>query len=232
HPQLEDSIEEDVRYTQFDMAHEGHNRMVMRGGAPSRSVPAERLALREPLLSMLRSWDLDPQEFAGREYETRTSLQSRMRELGPERGHGHYEHLRDEQLTDAYHFNVFPNCSITFAADAMLLQRVRPHPSDPQRCVFDHWRYASPASIATARIKQADGTITSEVSAEREVFDYGTQSLGIIGDQDLGVTTGQQLSFGSRGYRRAELAGQEARISRFHEVIDQYIASRPGPERR
>jgi hypothetical protein len=47
-------------------------------------------------------------------------------------------------------------------------------------------------------------------------------------DQDMSITTGQQLGFRSRGYEGAYLAGQEARIRRYHEVIDEYLnGSRP-----
>ena len=39
-------------------------------------------------------------------------------------------------------YNIFPNCSLTFGADGVLLQRMTPHPTDPEQCVFDHWYYA------------------------------------------------------------------------------------------
>jgi hypothetical protein len=37
------------------------------------------------------------------------------------------------------------------------------------------------------------------------------------------VTTGQQLGFRPRGFKGVYLSGQEARVRRFHEVIDSYI---------
>ena len=123
HPELQTSIEERYQDTQFDLSAEGHNRMIMRAGLPSRGLPGGP-ALREPLLSMLRAWELDPESFVGREYETRRAIQERMRERGPGQGHHHYEDLRDEQLTDPHHYNLFPNCSVTFGPDSVLLQRV------------------------------------------------------------------------------------------------------------
>ena len=39
----------------------------------------------------------------------------------------------------------------------------------------------------------------------------------------MGVTAGQQLGFRSRGFNGVYLSGQERRIRRYHEVIDDYI---------
>ena len=61
---------------------------------------------------------------------------------------------------------------------------------------------------------------------EHEVFDYGEKSLGFAIDQDMGMTAGQQLGFRSRGFKGVYLSGQERRIRRYHEVIDDYIEGR------
>jgi hypothetical protein len=42
-------------------------------------------------------------------------------------------------------------------------------------------------------------------------------------DQDLSITTGQQLGFRSRGFSGVYLSGQEARVRRYHEVLDEYL---------
>ena len=62
------------------------------------------------------------------------------------------------------------------------------------------------------------------VEAEHQFFDYGEHPMGIVPDQDLAITTGQQLGVRSRGYRGAFISGQETRIAWFHQVIDEYIA--------
>jgi len=223
HPQLTANIEEGVPWTRFDMSEEGHNRMVMQGAMPSRRQ-SEGPTLVGPLRAQMEMWELDPSDFGGREYDTRPAIQQQMRVLGPQRGYAHYDGLRDEQLTDPHHYNIFPNCSVTFSADSVLLQRMRPHPTDPQRCLFDHWTYASPAAIEHGLYRSSDGRVEVKGEAELQTIDYGETSMGIIADQDIGITTGQQLGLRSRGYRGAHLADQESRIARFHEVIDHYIA--------
>ena len=224
HRQLETAYEESYRYTRFDLSTHGHNRMVMTGATPSSTLLPHASTIAEPLAGRLRAWDLDPADFDERVRDARRALQSQMRELGPARGHAHYENLRDEQLTDAHHYNLFPNCSLTFGADGVLLQRMRPHATDPQQCVFDHWYYAFPPSVeagvqATTTNVRIDGT-----GVQHEVFDYGDRPMGIIPDQDIAVTTGQQLGLRSRGFRGGHLAGQERRVRWLHQVIDEYIA--------
>ena len=223
HPQLTANIEEGVPWTRFDMSEEGHNRMIMQAGMPSRRLKGGPKII-EPLRSQLRMWGLEPDDFDGREYEARGAIQQQMRSLGPDRGYAHYDRLRDERLTDPHHYNIFPNCSVTFGSDSVLLQRMRPHPSDPQRCLFDHWSYVSQASIDHGIFNTGGGRAEFVGDAEVETIEYGEKHMGIIPDQDIGITTGQQLGLRSRGYRGAHLADQETRIARFHSVIDEYIA--------
>ena len=230
HPQLMESHEENYRHTDFQMSAQGHNRMIMLGATPSLTQFGDDPPLPPVLRDRLREWDLDPGDFVDRPVEVRAALQRRMRELGPERGHLHYDQLRDQQLTDAHHYNLFPNCSLTFGADGLLMQRMRPHPVDPERCVFDHWSYAFAGAVADSNAAAAATNIRVDgLEAEHHVFDFGDRPMGIIPDQDIGITLGQQLGMRSRGFRQAFLAGQETRVGWFHQVIDEYMAGRrPG----
>ncbi|MBH79870.1 MAG: (2Fe-2S)-binding protein [Gammaproteobacteria bacterium] len=221
HPQLTANIEEGVPWTRFDMSHEGHNRMVMQGGMPSHRQEGGPEIV-SPLLEQLDMWELKADDFKGREFDTRRAIQQQMRSLGPKRGYAHYDRLRDERLTDPHHFNIFPNCSVTFAADSVLLQRMRPDPLDPQRCRFDHWVYVSPESIEAGIFRSGRLEFTGD--AEVNMIEYGDAPMGMVPDQDIGTTAGQQLGLRSRGYRGARLADQESRIARLHHVIDEYIS--------
>ncbi len=219
HPQLADSHEENYAYTQFDMSDEGHNRMIMMGATLSKSLRGENPGLPVPLAERMRHWDLDPKDFDKRVYDVRLALQEKMRELGPSRGHTHYVNLRDSQLTDSHHYNLFPNCSLTFSADGVLLQRMRPDPVDPQNCFFDHWYYAKNTELA-------DSATNIELAGNGDSYTmikYGEQSMGLIPDQDIAISVMQQLGLRSRGYKGGFLSNQESRIRRFHDVIDSYI---------
>ncbi len=226
HPQMKETHEENYRYSDFQMAHQGHNRMIMPGATPSRTQLGEDLPLPAQLRERLTHWDLNPDDFVDNPLGARKAIQTQMRKLGPKRGHHHYNNLRDQQFTDSHHYNLFPNCSVTFAADGVLLQRMRPHPTDPEQCLFDHWYYAfSPATdkgiVGAATNIRIDGDQT-----EHRVFDFGDEPMGLVPDQDLSITAGQQLGMRSRAFRRAVLSGQEARVAHFHKVVDDYIAGR------
>ena len=146
-----------------------------------------------------------------------------MRVVGKERGDAQYDRLRVEQLTDAHMYNIFPNCSLTFGADGVLLQRMTPHPTDPERCVFDHWYYAFTPPEGEDLLRAQTNVRVDGENTEHQIFDYGDRPMGIIPDQDVAITTGQQLGLRSRGFTKAHASGQEDRISWFHQVIDEYI---------
>jgi len=221
HPQSSQMIEEGYGDTQFDMSPEGHGRMIMHAGYPSKSLTGKRL--REPLMALMREWDLEPSEYEGREREIRAALQQQKRKLGPQRGRAHYDKLRDEQLTDFYHYTVFPNFAVSITADGFHFLRSRPHPTDPEQCVFDNWFYAVAPEGETGQIMTPAGPVDREHPLPHQVLDYGEASIGVAMDQDLSITTGQQLGFRSRGYQGVYLSDQEMRIRRYHEVIDEYL---------
>jgi len=227
HPQLMQSHEENYRHTDFQMSEHGHNRMIMLGAMPSMTQYGQDMPLPDVLRDRLQTWELDPADFVDDPVQVREAIQKQMRQLGPGRGHAHYDQLRDQQFTDAHHYNLFPNCSLTFNADGLLMQRMRPHATDPEKCVFDHWYYAfDPVADGATNIR-LDG-----VGAEHQVFDYGDQPMGLIPDQDISITQGQQLGMRSRGFTRAVLSGQEERVAWFHQVIDEYLAGeRPRHEK-
>jgi hypothetical protein len=60
--------------TRFDLADEGHARMVMKGGYGAGVTDAEG-KIAEPLASLLAYWSLDPDHFTGRPDDTREALQ-------------------------------------------------------------------------------------------------------------------------------------------------------------
>lgn len=57
-------------------------------------------------------------------------------------------------------------------------------------------------------------------TAEREVIIYGEATLGYVADQDMSVAVGQQQGLHSMGYRGGIISGQEKRIQRFHELLN------------
>ena len=182
---------------------------------------------------VLEQWGLDPDDFrGGREFETREALQKAMRVKGKEMGYTQFDNLKDHQLTDTYHYTLFPNFAVSVWADGFHFLRARPHPTDPGQCLFDNWWYAPAPEGLTTPVMTINGPVERDAEVEHEVFNYLDRSLSNLIDQDMGITTGQQLGFRSRAYKGVYLAKQEHRIRRYHELIDEYIeGKRPAPKR-
>lgn len=209
--------------TRFDMADEGHARMIMLGGYGGPAIDKTGV-IGEPLAGILREWELDPADFAGRGEDTREALQKARRQHGPNRGYDYFNHLNDSQLTDAYHYTLFPNFAVSLWVDGFHFLRARPHPTDPERCIFDNWWYAPAPAAATEPVRTTAGLVERDATVEHEVFEAGTQSMGLTIDQDMAIFPAQQMGMRSQGYRGSYLSGQESRVSRLHELIDDYIA--------
>ncbi len=226
HPQGEYWIEHDYKQCIFDWCDEGHNRMAIQMGAPSQSLKNKDLRIDDQLTSMLTPWGLDPKDFVGREYDTRLALQMAKREHAESKGY-RIEDLEDDQLTDAYHYNIFPNVTVSFAGcEYVSMQRMRPHPQNPEKCFYDNFTFGAKGSESDADLDGLGGKEWLQEGKDRQFFTYGERLMNRrIADQDLSIVVGQQLGLGSRGFTGVTLAKQEHRVQRFHEVIDQYLES-------
>ncbi|MCX2980181.1 aromatic ring-hydroxylating dioxygenase subunit alpha [Halieaceae bacterium IMCC14734] len=218
-------IDTDYKNTRFDLSDEGHNRMIMRGGHGGAGLESDG-SIGEPLATDMRDWDLNPDEFTKRGEETREAIQEAKRRIGPERGYDHYANMADEQLTDALHYTLFPNFAVSVWSDGFHFLRARPHPSDPEQCIFDNWWYASQPEGETAPVRTNANVVERDAVVEHEVYEKGELDMGVTIEQDLAIMPGQQAGFASRAYKGAYLAGQESRLSRYHELIDDYIEGR------
>ncbi len=225
HPELATFINDDHTDTIFEMFPGGHNRMVMKGMQPSaRSQNKDRIEA--PLDAMMLTWGLDPKDYAGRTYEIRTDAAKAMREQGPARGYDYFANLTDSQLTDYYHCTFFPNVTLTVSSDGFQLLRTEPHPTDPEKCIFDHW-FMVPAIPGRTEIDAPVARVPFK-NAERVDARVGVDSVGFVADQDVSCILTQQQGLHSRGYTGGVLPIQEKRIQRFHELLDDWVAGKVG----
>jgi phenylpropionate dioxygenase-like ring-hydroxylating dioxygenase large terminal subunit len=227
HPQLATTTDEDYLNTIFEMYPNGHNRMIEQG-QPSMRAPHPN-EVEAPWDALLQQWDLDPAEFAGRARDGRLALQKQRRTLGPARGYAHYASWSDDELTDYFHHTLFPNVTMTGTFEGVHFFRTEPHPTDPEKCTFDYW-FLAPRVEGAAEVATIVGMRPLE-EAEHEIIPYGSGTpIPDMADsfliQDLSVAVGQQKGFHSRGYTDAHLSGQESRVRRFHEVLNDYLEGR------
>lgn len=224
HPEIKNIIDDDYRETLFEMYPNTHNHMVMKGVRPSGRYPTQDI-VEPPLADALTYWGLDPKAFEERAMDARVAIQQQKRKHGVERGYAHYATMTDSQLTDYHHYTLFPNVTFTMWPDGFQVLRSEPHPTDPEKCVFDHWFVSHAPVPGTDQVDGPMGPMTFK-RAERVRGRYGEMELGPVAEQDLSIAEGQQLGLHSRGYWGGLLPNQEKRVQRFHEILNDYIEGR------
>lgn len=231
HPEGIEYAEDSYLETRIELYDNGHALGQTQCCLPAHRLPPHKDRLTQPIAEDLQRWGLDPESFRGRERDARRAVQQQKRALYVERGLPHYAKLSDDQLTDVFHYTLFPNFATSLNADGMLFLRALPHATDPEQCLFDCWYFHFGAMSSHKNLVTMDGQAQGHVP--REYIRYGEKSLGIVLDGDAWVLAGQQQGMRSRGYRGAILANQERRIAQYHAMIDRYIGGyRPRPAGR
>ncbi|GGD78876.1 aromatic ring-hydroxylating oxygenase subunit alpha [Croceicoccus mobilis] len=226
HPQFMPMIDDHYSTTVFEMYPSGHNRMIEKLQPSSRYEDAQQM---KPLWAqVLSEWDIDPNDYDGRAQEGRKALQEARRRLGPSRGYKYFENFTDDELTDQLHHTLFPNLTLTGTPEGLHVFRTEPDADDPNWSTFDYW-YLVPKVEGQTEVATLYGMRPYE-EAELETDDYADYEANIAqGDfltQDLSLAVTQQRGLHSMGFKGAYLSGQEARVARFHEVLNDYLEGR------
>lgn len=223
HPELIPYIAADHEDCQFDLFPGGHNRGWFPSFLPSKAYGNDKVG--EPLISMVAAWDIDSNNYVGRDRwrEMRVDVQKQKLSEGDARGYKHYAHLTDYQTTDYVIYNIFPNNVLTAGPDGMQLLRPRPHPTEPGKCYFDHWWMVHPVKGQKMTPSPAGGPDLPVEDAMHEHIGYGEKTLGTTADQDLSIANVQQIGLMSAGYQGYYLPHQERRVQHFHEVLNDYM---------
>ena len=131
---------------------------------------------------------------------------------GPKRGRD-YSELNDDQLTDDYHYMIFPNVTLNTHADDLMLFRQRPHPTDPDKMFYDIWMF-----------ELLDEGEEPPRRPKHQIFKHGDKSIGLVLDQDAFNLPNVQKGMHSSAFEGLWLGEQELRIRHFHKVVDDYLA--------
>ncbi len=185
----------------------------------------------------LQSVGLDPAEFKGRVMDVRVALQQQKRKVGAEKGMD-YSEFSDDQLSDVWQYNLFPNVILSFTPEHCWVMRVRPHASDPDQCEFDKLslvKFASNESsekaiMSAGRHYQHDGASLPDSYQRpvRDVFGYDAvirkeKTMTDTIDQDVELLAGVQAGMRSKGFDSVFLNDDEIRIQHFHNQLDALI---------
>jgi phenylpropionate dioxygenase-like ring-hydroxylating dioxygenase large terminal subunit len=165
----------------------------------------------EPIKVIMKAAGMDPADYDDPIENIRRDVQKWKRKHGPAQGKD-YSGLNDDQLTDDYHYLIFPNVSINVHADDLMLFRQRPHATDPNRMYYDVWVFEL----------VPDGQEWPE-RARHKRFRHGDKSIGLVLDQDAQNLPGVQAGMHSAGFPGLWIGAQELRIRHFHKVLDDYV---------
>ena len=196
--------------------YEKHSRYLIPFGtlSPRVRVPP---GIPEPIKTIMKGAGMDPADYDSPIANIRGDVQRHKRALGKAQGRD-YSRLNDDQLTDDYHYLIFPNLSLNVHADDFWIFRQRPHPTDPDRMFYDIMTYEL----------VPEGVEWPERVAHR-AWKHGDKSIGTVLDQDAANLPGVQAGMHSRGFGGLWLGRQELRIRHFHKVLDGYVYGPAGP---
>lgn len=168
-------------------------------------------AIPDPIKVIMKAAGMDPADYDEPYENIRRDVQQWKRKHGPAQGKD-YSKLNDDQLTDDYHYLIFPNVTLNVHADDLMLFRQRPHPTDPDRMFYDIWTFelVPEGHEWPARPKH-------------QHFRHGEKSIGLVLDQDAANLPGVQAGMHSAAFEGLWIGAQELRIRHFHKVIDDYV---------
>ena len=196
---------------------EGHRSVRVEGYVvnPRYPIPDELPGL---LKASIAPIGLDPGDFKGKVTSLRRAVQRRKRDGGASLGYD-YGELTDEQLSDVWQYDLFPNVIMTIQAEELWIMRPRPHPTEPDRCYFDKWTLRMlPHAPAAAALDRPD----RQVFTQDEVI-AGKYTMNITIDQDIHLLRQMQAGLHSRGFQRAFLNDDESRVQHFHDWLDCWL---------
>ena len=212
HPQLLESL--DDIHVQIDL-YERHNRYLVPFGLVSPRYPNQK-EVTQPLREFMVAAGIDPDTFEGGMGDVRPAMQAATKKSAAAQGLDVSE-LNDDQLSDDYHYYIFP--SLTFNTNALnfLFFRQRPHPTDPNKMFFDMQTYV--------RIPPGVDHPPRPIHAQ---YKHGEISIGLVMDQDSYNLPRVQKGMNSRAYKGLLINYRERRIRHMHKVLDNYLE---GPDR-
>ncbi len=213
----------------------GHTGVIIDGHTinPRLPIPDEP----NPYLhGQLEKFGGDPEAYQGRVVEIRDAIQRLRRAHGARRGWD-YSGFSDERLSDIEQYNFFPNTMITVQPDDALIMRARPHPTDPNRCMWDKLtfhRYPDPAVADAAGVSFEPMDPMGPPPAERPEHDEFDQDDIIEGrktmtptiDQDVHLIRDVQAGMRSKGFSTQTLCDDEVRIQHYHDWLDYVMGER------
>jgi phenylpropionate dioxygenase-like ring-hydroxylating dioxygenase large terminal subunit len=204
-----------------------HSMMVNEYGAPSKLYP-EQEALNPALKILLQQNGIDPETYRGGARGVRRALQVAKRGR-QENSVFPYESLTDGQLTDAYHFMLFPSTHFNLFPEFYVALRYRPHPSgNPEKMYFD-FLMCAPLEAGEVVEPYEHRVVKAGSVAVADVLKWGARQHPVVNQvlgQDVDLVEVVQRGMRSQSFQGPLLSSDERRIAHFHQSIDDLVSGR------
>ena len=134
-----------------------------------------------------------------------------------------YANMTDDQLTDVYHYFIFPGFAMNVFPEGINGFRYRPHESDPQKMYYDlimlvHYPAGEELACEHAFFEEK---VQYDKIADTPMSYIVTDVL----QQDADNVSINQRGLNSDGFRGLYLGEQELRLRHFHKCVDRYLAT-------
>ena len=225
HPQLMDWLDDvNVQIDLYDI----HNRYLVPFGVPSPRPHIDQKEIGPNLKIYMEQNGVDPETYKGNAQEVRRDIQLAQRQRAEEEGFD-FSKLNDDQLSDDYHYTVFPNVTLNTHATNYMMFTQRPHPEDPNKMFYDLQMFTLPNDTNNKRTKDAakrEGNEQMDTYIRPEhiyIKDGEEHTLGEVLDQDAHNLPYVQKGMNNPSYKGLWCGKQERRIIHFHQVLDRLI---------
>lgn len=221
--------------TQYDLYANGLSRMIIPYGYVS-GRHQDQDTVNDFLKMYVQFFGGNPDDYADvKGYEYWRALADTKRKWAARHGYSDFfDQLDDRRVTDDWNYFVFPNITINYFAEALLIQIFRPHPTDPeksfyraislnlpvpgsQECVVD---IASVGPNATSA-PGWDGSVRPDVRSPQTLEDFGA----VLAQDALRVPIVQK-GIRSQAFGGLLFGDSEIRIRHYLAEIDKYLGRR------
>lgn len=221
--------------TQYDLYDNGLSRMIIPYGFVS-GRHEDRDTVNPFLQMYIQFFGADPADYADvKGFEYWKALADAKRKWGERHGYNDFfDQLDDRRMTDDWNYFVFPNITINYFAEALLIQIFRPHPTDPEKSFYRAISLNLPvpgsqesvvdiASIGPSATSEPgwDGSVRPEVRAPQCLEDFGA-----VLAQDAMRVPLVQKGIRSRAFDGILLGDSEIRIRHYLAEVDRYLGRR------
>jgi phenylpropionate dioxygenase-like ring-hydroxylating dioxygenase large terminal subunit len=217
----------DDYHQQWDLYEHGMSRMLMKFAAVS-PRHSDQDSVNAVLAAMLQEVGIDPAAFGKPAAAVREAIQHAKLALPDRLGKTAADYSAN-QMTDDWAYFAFPNVTFNIHPEGALMQRFRPHPSDPEKMIYDVTVLIHPIHDPAIKIPGYMGVdegadLTGAIRPERRYLTHGDGGVGPVLEQDGVMIPIVQKGMRSRGFKGARLSEQEQRVRHFHAEIDRYLA--------